>query len=191
MHTGTLGPDEDDADARSIAAVRSGCHLVLVAESTEQLDLTITLGAASFAGTGPAEQVMAALERFSDLIASADIDVLDEPPAGEAQGEPAADVEPAPPGEKEVLPVFLKGRTLKGNIETAAAIVAWAQKHDGKADGIKPADVATYWRGTNIKEPGNLRRDLRSAVKAGLLHSSNGQYTVTGFGKKTIGLDDA
>jgi hypothetical protein len=160
-----------------------------MAEDREQLELSVTLGGASFTGTGPADRVMAALEKFSELVATVDLDVLDAE-SGEPEGAPAADVKPAAPDEKVVLPVFLKDRTLEGNIEIATAIVAWAQKNDEKTQGLKPAEVATYWRGTNVKEPGNLRRDLRNAVKAGLLHSSSGQYTVTGFGKKTIGLDD-
>lgn len=170
-------------------AVRSSCHLVLVAEITEQLDLTITLGGASFTAAGPAEQVMTALERFSDLLASGDLDIEDEP-SGEPEGQPPADVEPAAPDEKEPLPVFLKARTLKGNTATATAIVAWAQKHDGKTQGVKSGEIATYWRGTNLKEPGNLGRDLARGIKTGLLHRESGHHTVTGFGKKTIGLSD-
>lgn len=156
-------------------------------EGTEQLELSVTLGAASFAGSGPADRVMAALDRFADLLVNTDLDV-EEPAGGEPEGDPAADVRPAAPGENEVLPVFLKGRSLKGNHEIATAIVAWAQKYDGKTAGVKSAEIATYWRGTNEKEPGNLGRDLSKAIKAGLLHRENGRYTVTGFGKKTIGL---
>jgi hypothetical protein len=86
--------------------------------------------------------------------------------------------------------VFLRSRTLKGNAQTAAAIVAWAQKYDGKTQGVTNGDIAAYWRGTARKEPGNLPRDLSSGVKAGLLHREHGRYTVTGYGKQSIGLSD-
>ena len=157
-------------------------------EETEHLDLSVTLGGASFTGAGPAERVMAALEKFSELVANVDLDLAAESTAEE--GEPAAEVKPAAAGEKEPLPVFLRSKKLKGNVETAAAIVAWAQKHDGKTQGVRSGEIATYWRGTSVKEPGNLGRDLGNAIKAGLLHREGGRYTVTGFGKESIGLSD-
>lgn len=159
-----------------------------MADEAEHLDLSVTVGGASFTGAGAPEHVMTALEKFTELVASTDPDLVQESTGDE--GQPAAEVKPATPGEKEPLPVFLKSRTLKGNAEAATAIVAWAQKHDGKTDGLKRADIATYWRGTNLKEPGNLGRDLGSAIRAGLLHRESGRYTVTGFGKKSIGLAD-
>ena len=168
--------------------VRVGCHCVTaMADESEHLDLSVTVGGASFTGAGPAGRVMEALEKFAELVASADLDTLAEP-SGVEEGAPAADVTPAAPDEKEPLPVFLRSRTLKVNPETAAAIVAWAQKHDGKTQGIRLSEIAAYWRGTTEKEPGNLGRDLGTAIKTGLLHRENGQYTVTGFGKRSIGL---
>jgi hypothetical protein len=158
-------------------------------DEQEHLDLSVTLRGASFTGAGPADRVMAALEKFSELVASASLDVVDES-SEEPEGEPAAEVKPAAADEKEPLPVFLKSKTLKGNVEAAAAIVAWAQKHDGKTQGVKSAEIAAYWRGTSLKEPGNLGRDLGNAIKAGLLHREGGRYTVTGFGKTSIGLAD-
>jgi hypothetical protein len=155
----------------------------------EHLNISVSVGTASFSGEGPADRVMAALEKFTDLIATADLDSAPEFPADE-EGAPPAAVKPAKTGEKEPLPVFLKSKTLSGNIEVATAIVAWAQKHDGKSDGIKTGEIATYWRGTKLKEPGNLTRDLGNAIKAGMLHRESGRYTVTGFGKTSIGLDD-
>lgn len=160
-------------------------------ESTDQLELTITLGSASFTGGGPADQVMAALDKFSELVTTADFDALVESDPESEEGEPAADVTPAEPGEEEILPLFLRKRTLRGHTQTATAIIAWAQKHGGKSDGLRPAELARYWRDTNLREPGNINRDLRKAVRAGLLHRNGGRYTVTGFGKSTIGLDDA
>ena len=83
-----------------------------------------------FTGAGRADQVMAALEKFTELMAEADLDPGE---SGAAHaGDPAAEVKPATAGEKEGLPVFLKSKNLKGNIEIAAAIVAWSQRHDGK-----------------------------------------------------------
>jgi hypothetical protein len=158
-------------------------------DGQEHLELSVTLGGASFTGTGPADQVMTALEKFSELVVNADVDILAEGTGGE-EGEPAAEVKPAAPDEKEPLPVFLKSKKLKGNVETATAIAAWAQKHDGKTEGVRNGEIAAYWRTTNLREPGNLGRDLGNAIKAGLLHREAGRYTVTGFGKESIGLSD-
>jgi hypothetical protein len=140
-----------------------------MAEASE-LEISITLGAASFTASGRAEQVMVALDRFTELLASADLEIA-EPAAGE-EGEPAATVKPAKAGEKEPLPIFLRARTIKGNMEAAAAIVAWAQKHEGKTQGLRSSEIATYWRGTNLKEPGNIGRDLGNAVKDASMKST-------------------
>jgi hypothetical protein len=170
--------------------VRPGCHSSIVARDDKEFELSITLGRASFTAAGEARLVMEALEKFSALVEAPEPAGGEEEGGEEGEGAPAAPVKRASKGEKQPLPVFLDGRKLKNNQEFAAAIVAWAQKYNGKASGIKPADIATYWRGTKQKEPGNLRRDLGDAVKAGLLHREGGFYTVTGFGKTTIGLAD-
>jgi hypothetical protein len=159
-------------------------------DTSNRLEISIGLGPATFSAAGEASVVMDALEKFTSLAQGAEL-TLDEPEAaGGSEGEPAAPVKPATTQEKQVLPEFLSGRSLKGNAEVATAIVAWAQKYDGKPMGLRRSEIAGNWRNTRVKEPGNLGRDLGTAIKAGLLHREGGQYTVTGFGKTTIGLTD-
>lgn len=154
-----------------------------------QLDLSITVGGASFSGAGDPERVMAALERFSELVTSVggvDVDVAPEPrqePPGrdKAKGNSSA--------KKAVLPIFLQERNPKGNPQIATAIVAWAELHDGKARLAAPR-VRELWRKTTFRAPGNVNRDLEKAVQQGYLHRDGSEYSATGYGKTTLGLQD-
>jgi hypothetical protein len=170
----------------------------LVAEGTEQLELSVTLGAASFTGSGPADQVMAALERFSALMAD-HATAASEDSAGAAAGAPAdsssepdaGTAAPTPPQQstasKMPLPKFLERDSVKSNPEVATAIVVWAADHDGKAS-VGTADVERYWKGTPLKVPANLPRDISKAVKSGWLIRDGKELTATGFGREAIGL---
>ncbi len=155
-----------------------------------ELEINIALGSASFGASGKAPIVMDALGRFAELVSSRnDSDDLTDD-QGVEEGEPPAKVTPAKEGRKEPLPVFLKACKTSGNAQIATAIVAWAQKFKGKDSGLKRGEVADHWRQTKLKEPGNLGRDLGTAIKSGLLHRDGGYYTVTGFGLETIGVGD-
>jgi hypothetical protein len=154
--------------------------------SENELEINVTLGSASFSASGGADRVMAALEKFREIVAGTDFDS-----EGAEGNQEAAQVKPAMSNQKEPLPVFLDKRTLGDNAARATAIVAWAQKHDGKTGGLRPAEIAENWRSTKMREPGrNLSRDVQKAVKRGMLVREGGSYKVTGFGEGQIGLSD-
>jgi hypothetical protein len=169
-----------------------------VTEGTEHLDLSVTVGGASFTGTGPADRVMAALERFSALVAEYGV----APPAGTSGEQAAADAagagetdEPAaaatPPQEsaasKVPLPRFLESDAIKGNSKIATAIVVWAADHEQK-DGLTTGEIEKYWKSTKLKVPRNTSRDIGAAVKEGWLHRDGRTLSATGYGREAIGL---
>lgn len=112
-------------------------------DETEHLDLSVTLGGGSFTATGPADRVIAALERFSELVAEHGAapppsPVVAEPPRDgggpETQDEPEAAA--TPPQEsaasKVPLPKFLERPSIQGNSKIATASVVWAADHEQK-----------------------------------------------------------
>jgi hypothetical protein len=161
-------------------------------DESEHLDLSVTIGRASFTGAGPSDRVMAALERFTELLATAPGTVADEVSEGESADD--AHEPPAPPrstgvaaGEAVGLPEFLHNTNPSGNQMIATAIVAWAMLHDSKPT-LSPSDVKELWRQTSFPAPGNVNRDMRAAVSGRLLHRAGNRYTVTGHGRQRLGL---
>lgn len=147
------------------------------------LELSITLGDATFTASGSSDIVMSALSEFKAMLG-------DVPRAKrDARKTHAGAEEPSGGGEKKVvLPLFVKERNPKGNPLTATAIVAWAQIYGDRADGITAAEALKLWKTTSMKPPGNLSRDMASAAKEGLLEKKGTTYTVTGHGKTQLGL---
>lgn len=167
-------------------------------DEMEQLDLSVTLGGASFSGTGRADRVMAALERFSELVAehgaapppSPAIAATDGSGAGgETQDEP--EEAPTPPRDsaasKVPLPKFLERPSIQGNSKIATAIVIWAADHEQK-DSLTKGEIEKYWKGTRLKVPGNTSRDIGDAVKAGWLLRDGRKLSASGYGREAIGL---
>jgi hypothetical protein len=162
----------------------------------EHLDLSVTIGGASFTGAGPADRVEAALARFSELIAQsgAKQPAGAKPDAGRGSGVAEAKEEAAeatPPqksaASKVPLPTFLEGDGIKGNSKIATAIVIWAAAHDQK-DGLTKAEIEARWKGTRLKVPSNTSRDISDAVKAGWLIRDGSTYTASGYGREAIDL---
>jgi hypothetical protein len=156
----------------------------------ERFELNIAIGSATFNAVGDAERVMAALEEFAELMQKVpDL-------GGGADGGDHSEEAPPPAeqtgggssvGQKMVLPLFLREKNPSGNPMVATAIVAWAEVHDGKA-GLTAPQARALWRGTSLRAPGNLNRDMEMAVRQGLLHKEGNSYSVTGHGKEKLGL---
>lgn len=181
--------------------VRVGCHSVQpVLDESQQLDLSVTVGGASFTGAGPADVVMAALERFSALVAEHGFAPPPASSVGEIQDDAGADAaqdeEPAatatPPREsaasKVPLPKFLESDKIKTNSEIATGIVVWAADHDGKPS-ISTGDIERYWKGTRLKVPANTSRDISKATRKGWLVKGDGNtHSASGYGREAIGM---
>lgn len=150
--------------------------------------LSVRLGEAEFNASGATDRVMAAFEKFEALLDGSP------PSTSPTKGKTGQSVPPKAPvlktgSDKPVLPVFLKELNPKGNRLVATAIVAWGQLHDGRP-GLKASEVRELWRKTNFKAPGNINRDMEKAASEGYLHRAGNDYTVTGFGKTTLGIPD-
>jgi hypothetical protein len=164
-----------------------------MAEDAEHLELSIALGPATFQASGPAEVVMHALEEFKRLAATA--------PAANPKPQPQREREtPQDPGDgaaatppqqsaasKVPLPKFLQSPLIKDNPAIATAIVVWAADHDGKTS-LTTGEIEKYWKGTPLKVPGNISRDISKAVKSGWLLRNQKSYSASGHGREAIGL---
>lgn len=150
------------------------------------LELNVTLGDATFQASGASEVVMNALAEFKALVGQTPPSIKRK--TKDADADNRAKGEGPEEGKKLVLPLFLKEKNPRGNPLTATAIVAWAEVHDGKTDGITAAEALRLWKSTSMKPPGNLARDMASAAKEGLLDKSGRTYTLTGHGKTQLGL---
>lgn len=145
-------------------------------------ELNITVGDSSFQASGDADVVMKALGEFKSLVGDAPKVKRETKKTPDESDDQAGD------GKSIVLPLFIKERNPKGNPLTATAIVAWAQLHGGKPQGVTASEALALWKTTSMKAPGNLPRDLTSAAKDGLLEKKGRTYTVTGHGKTQLGL---
>jgi hypothetical protein len=171
-----------------------------MSEETDHLDLSVTVGGASFTGAGAADRVMVALERFSELVANhgagptpaATVSEAADELGTAAQAKAEPDAQPTAPQEspasKVPLPKFLQRETIKNNSHIATAIVVWAADHDGKATASLE-EIEGYWKGTPYPVPKNLRRDVTAAVKKSwLIREDDKSHTATGYGREAIGL---
>lgn len=168
-----------------------------MAEEPDHLDLSVTVGGASFTGTGPAERVMAALERFSTLVGNhgatpppaRTVSAVDDDATAEGaeESEAAAPPQRESPASQVPLPKFLERDTIKNNSQIATAIVVWAADHDGKTS-VTNTDINNYWKGTRLRAPANLARDIQNAVRSGWLNREGKSFAATGYGREAIGL---
>jgi hypothetical protein len=169
-----------------------------MSDQPDQLELSVTIGGASFTGAGAAEQVMGALERFSELVAEHGVTSPHQPSTSETFDASAPTVtEEVPeaaatqpqdsPASKVPLPKFLERDSIKSNPAIATAIVVWAADHDGKSS-LSSSEIESRWKGTKLKVPGNIRRDIGVAVKNGWLIREGRTLSATGYGREAIGL---
>jgi hypothetical protein len=98
-------------------------------------------------------------------------------PAGKLDGALAT-------GTRVPLGIFMK-RRFPNQHATAAAILTWAKRHDGK-NSLKPGEMETYWKKV-LKKPGNSAQICQNAEKQGWLDNvGGGAYAVTGHGESMV-----
>jgi hypothetical protein len=168
-------------------------------ENDQSLDLTITVGDATFHAHGPSDVVMQALAEFKVLAAAAPPPKQqpqrrrqpedDLPEDDDDDGDRAAVAPPQTSAASKLpLPKFLERDAIKGNPAFATAIVVWAADHEGK-DALTRREIEAYWKGTSRKLPANPSRDIGGAVKSGWLVKGEGNtYSASGYGREAIGL---
>jgi hypothetical protein len=159
--------------------------------SKSELRFAVALGDLSFSAEGDRDAVFAAWKEF---LANAAVRTKS---AGSAAPPATANTPPSPAGNsrgvqtdstEEPLNLFLErtGRS-SSNPQIATAIVLWA-KRTKRLDEIEPSDVKEFWRDTKHKVPGNVPRELATAVKEGwLTRAGGGRYRITGHGESFIG----
>lgn len=156
-------------------------------ENGQTLDLSITVGDATFQASGPADLVMQALAEFDKLAASsrhrgAGADPTSKGTGGRRAGGPSGGE--APTGDKVPFGVFMK-RKFPNQHAMAAAIFTWAKRYDDRKT-LKPGEMETYWKKV-AKKPGNTTQVCLNAEKQGWLENvGGGQYAVTGHGEKMV-----
>lgn len=161
------------------------------------LRLDVTLGGATFAAEGPGETVLEAFAAFREHTvrqarqARNPAVAAESPVSYEYSTSPAAETDAAapddqrPPDGHELLPVFLKERSIKTNAEVAAAIATWAKRH-GDVEELTPDDAERLWRQSGRKVPSNIPRDMSAPATEGLTRVGTGRYAVTTYGERYI-----
>jgi hypothetical protein len=151
-------------------------------EATSPFELSVARGDCSFRAVGSLEAVNEAYAKFEELL-------------GEAPSRPA----PANGHErqngttktngsgKRSLQQLVKEQGFQRNPQIAAAIVTWAHDHDGRKSLTAP-ETKKLWKATPIKPPGNVNRDLDSAVKQGWLDKDGRDYAPNEYGRAELGL---
>lgn len=152
-----------------------------MAEDT--LEITLSLGDASFQASGNGDRVMAALNEFKLLLDSSPQPKRETKPkdgnGGGGGGGGGGDTKGTPLG------VFTN-RSWENQGAKATAIVLWARDNEQKAS-LTPNEVVAYWRKTAGKTPGNPTQVCQSAEKKGWLHNEGGgRYSVTGHGEEMV-----
>jgi hypothetical protein len=168
-----------------------------VTEQSGNLNLSVSIGSASFSASGDKQVVLDAYEDFKALLESLPVPA----PTREAPASPAPDAGAAPPDGAAVASVksptslplkpYLEGLTLKGNKEKATAIVAWSAESGEKA-ALTVTDVEKLWKKTPFRAPANLPRDLRKAEAEGWIErqgkdgSPEATYSINGYGEGIV-----
>lgn len=164
-----------------------------MADKAGQLDLSITIGNASFSARGDTSTVLGVYDDFKGLIAA------DTPPASKFRAkerESSADETEKTSGSAKrttSLPLkpFLQQYKLPTNKAKATAILAWSAEK-GEQAALTASEVEKLWKKTPFKAPGNLPRDLRNAEgegwidSAGKAGSSDATFSINGYGEGVL-----
>jgi len=176
--------------------------------SNKPFELSIEIGEARFAASGPSDLVLKAFDEFKDLLDA------DAPKAAQTSGKqsqsgastkrtPAktksksgggaakktADHSGRDPvdASKMTLPELMNEVDFGSNAEIGAAIVIWANDKEGKST-VTRGDIGSYWAETKHKAPANLSRDISKAKKSGWIKAADGGYKAEGYGRKQLGF---
>lgn len=161
--------------------------------TSAELSLEVTYGGSRFVASGNGDFVLRAFQQFREdillLTRSVTIDnhiSISEEETGNSSERDSDDVNTDPVKDDVPLPVFLEQRThITTNPERAVAILVWAEK----AEGIQEftfSQIKELWDMSGYKIPGNLARDLASAMKKGWINRKGNIYTVTTYGRNFV-----
>lgn len=164
-----------------------------MASTAGQLDLSITIGDASFSARGDTSTVLDAYGDFKTLIAAGGSQASSS--RARTRDDLVRKPENSPSSAKRTtsLPLkpFLQQYKLQTNKEKATAILAWASE-SGEQSALTASEVEKLWKKTPFKAPGNLTRDLRSAESEGWLDSAGkagspeATFSINGYGEGII-----
>ena len=168
-----------------------------------QIQVAFSLGENSFSASGSTEVVEAMLAEFKQLL-STDVgetaSETEQSSGGATRRKPSrrakqrakrkpdapSDQDPIDPSQA-TLPQLLAEGDFGTNDKVGAAIVIWAEAHEGHK-GLSKDQVEAFWGKTTQKKPSNLPRDLRNAVKKGWIEEKDGAYFGQGYGRSQLGL---
>jgi hypothetical protein len=159
------------------------------ARATQSLRFEVSFDELSFIADGDRDSVFTAWKEFLQHVAanrstkplassSASLKATTQTPASTTSAQ----------SDEEPLNLFLErtGRT-DSNPQIGTAIVLWAKRCRGLEE-LEPNQVKEFWRNTKHKVPGNVPRELGTAVKEGWLSRAGaGRYRITGHGESFIG----
>jgi hypothetical protein len=145
---------------------------------SRSLELSVTLGEASFSASGDTEVVLKTFADFKEWATASPSESPGTPKRtkpkfeGGNGGDPGKDEKPVL-AAKTSLPLkpYVDRFTLKNNRMKGTAILAWSAESGGKAQ-LTAAGVLDLWKKTGFRAPsnlGNLGRDLRDAATEGWL----------------------
>jgi hypothetical protein len=163
--------------------------------STRQdtLELSISLGGASFSASGETSVVLGAYADFKSLIGQR-ADPIHEKPTNrreDAEGSTSTASDGVRSTTSLPLKPYLAQCTLRGNKEKATAILAWLASSDQQA-ALKLTEIEDLWRKTGLKPPSNLARDLAAAESEGWIDAQGKArspvrtYSINGYGEGIV-----
>lgn len=165
----------------------------------DQVQVAFSLGENSFSASGSTEVVEAMLAEFKQLLSagvpeagpkneesSAGATRRKAPKRAKRKPDASSNQDPIDPSQV-TLPQLLAEGDFGTNDKVGAAIVIWAEAHEGHK-GLSKDQVEAFWGKTTQKKPSNLPRDLRNAVKKGWIEEKDGAYFGQGYGRSQLGL---
>jgi hypothetical protein len=158
-------------------------------QATQSLRFEVSFDDLSFIADGDRDSVFTAWKEFLQHIAANRRTKLLASPSTSLKATTQTPASTPSQSDEEPLNLFLErtGRTVS-NPQIGTAIVLWAKRWRGLEE-LEPNQVKDFWRNTKHKVPGNVPRELGTAVKEGWLSRAGaGRYRITGHGESFIGV---
>lgn len=159
-----------------------------MADSSKILELSITVGDASFAAAGDPDLVLKAYADFQEWARASTgkgSTPTDKRGKKTDRDDQPADQKPGGGGSLELKP-FLNQYTLTSNKQRGTALLAWSATKGSKA--LTFAEIQDLWRKSGFKVPKrHLTRDVRSAETEGWIESEGSgrdeRFSVSTYGE--------
>lgn len=162
--------------------------------SSEQsrLEVSISLGSASFSASGATEDVLGLYEDFKDLAKAKTSTTASKSKTDLSRRAADGDSRSAVKTSTSLpLKPYVARLNLSGNKEKATAIIAWSAE-SGHEPALNIGDLKKLWKKTPFKMPANVARDLGKAEVEGWLEregkagSPEAKYSITGYGEDAV-----